>query len=69
MEQYGSQVTSYEVTTANQMEDRWRAKGTIFTPDGKLETSEVSGKTKEEAEEKAREALITLHAKLEGKRE
>lgn len=69
MEQYGSQVTSWEVTTANQLEDRWRAKGSIFTPDGKLETPEMSGKTKEEAEEKAREALIALHAKLGGKRE
>jgi hypothetical protein len=69
MEQYGSQVTSYEVNTANQLEDRWRAKGSIFTPDGKLETPEVSGKTKEEAEEKAREALISLHAAVSGKRE
>ena len=47
-------IESYQIENE---EHDWRARGVVYTTDGKLETQEFIAKTKQEAEKKARKAI------------
>lgn len=60
MDIYQTTIQSYKITSLFEGEERWGAKGVIFTPDGKLETEEFQGKSKEEVEKQATAAIKEL---------
>lgn len=60
MKVFDTKITTYQIIPIETKIAGWGAKGKIFTEDGVIETEEVLGRTKQEAEEKAKASIQKL---------
>lgn len=60
MKIFDTKIISYQIIPIETKIEGWGAKGKIYTDSGVIETQEVWGNTREEAEERAKEKVEKL---------
>jgi hypothetical protein len=66
MKIFDTKIITYQIIPIDTKIAGWGAKGKIYTEDGVIETEEALGRTKDEAEQKAK-VFIEKISKLAGK--